>query len=561
VGLRLRGQLMTLCCILVGISLGIIAYFNVGVFRLSFLADEEQRLRAMGLRTGERITEQVVADYLGPHGNLTEAVRTGEFDSTFDFRSVPGLRYFELWDAKGDTILRSGQSSDPVPQKKEIVNRLRVKPLPTHLFLHQNILQNNPDGFPYSESLPAVGGNQGGTISYEAFMPVFTLRGSGPTESGLLPPARLQAVLHLSFHVENSSKRMRLVTTGNVLLGMTFLLTTLMAIHLWSQHAIERPLKGLVESMRQLETGPTGQELTSHNELANLSKTLQHLALDRLKYQRELESLNRDLEAQVEEKTQEMKEFFSLVTHDLRIPMAAVQGYCDLLKRKPEELSERQLTFIKRIATANGHSLELVRNLLEAMKIEFGTMNPVTEEFHFQTLAEEVADELNVEDELPPVLLEPANDESRDAKVEADRTRIKRVLTNLLSNAQKHGEGTEKVTLRWRYVTSRGLRVEVRDEGPGIPAEECKRVFEKFTRAPQSMGNSSGLGLGLYIVGKILESHGQEIELRSTVGRGTTFEFHLPLVQKSRKFHSAPQKDDCPSDDNPLLGQSDSDEK
>lgn len=549
-GLRLRGQLVILCCFLVGISLSIISYFNVGVFRLSFLADEEQRVRALGLRTGERIIDQVVNDYLGPYGDLSQAVREGELDSGFDFRSVPGLRYFELWDARGETILRSGQTAEPVPKKREIVNRMRIEPLPTHLFLHRDIEAKNPGGFPYSEALPSLGDSTADSVTYEHFMPVFTVSGGAASEEGMLPPAKLQAVLHLSFHIENSSKRLKLVTTGNVLLGVTFLLTTMMAIHLWSQHAIERPLEGLVESMRQLETGPTGQELASHNELVNLSKTLQHLALDRLKYQRELESLNRDLEAQVEEKTQEMKEFFSLVTHDLRIPMAAVQGYCDLLKRKPEELTERQLTFIKRIATANGHSLELVRNLLEAMKIEFGTMNPVAEDFRFAKLAKEVADELSVEDGLPPVVLEPANPLSRDSWVEADRTRIKRVLTNLLSNAQKHAEGTEKVVLRWRYVESRGLRVEVVDQGPGIPPEECKRVFEKFTRAPQSMGNSSGLGLGLYIVGKILESHGQKIQLRSAVGRGTTFEFHLPVVRKQME-----------TDTDDSRGQSDSDEK
>ena len=119
-GLRLRGQLMILCCFLVGISLGIISYFNVGVFRLSFLADEEQRLRAMGLRTSERVVEEVVADYLGPSGDLSEAVRTGQYDGSFDFRSVPGLRYFELWDARGQTILRSGQSAEPVPKSQEL---------------------------------------------------------------------------------------------------------------------------------------------------------------------------------------------------------------------------------------------------------------------------------------------------------------------------------------------------------------------------------------------------------------------------------------------------------
>jgi two-component system, OmpR family, phosphate regulon sensor histidine kinase PhoR len=520
---------MILCFGLIGISLSIIAYFNVGVFRLSFLADEEQRLKASGLRAGERILEEVVNAYVGAEGKFS-VLREKDSDSVFDFRSVPGLRYFELWDRSGQVILRSGEASEEVPQKKALVDRLRLNPVPTHLFLDHRLRETGPLAFPYNDGLPVISASNVGNVTYEHFFPVFLVEPSFGADLDSLPPAELEAFLHLSFDVENTSKRLRLVSAGNVLLGMTFLLTTLMAIHLWSQHAIKRPLEGLVESMRQLETGPTGTELSSSNELANLSKTLQHLALDRLKYQRELESLNRGLERQVEEKTLEMKEFFSLVTHDLRIPLAAVQGYCDLLKRKPDDLTERQLTFVKRIATANGHSLELVRNLLEAMKIEFGTMSPVTEEFDFMTLAQEVRDELNVDDTLPPVVLVPANEASEGVCVEADRTRIKRVITNLLSNAQHHAQGTPQVTLGWRKVPKRGVRIEVIDEGPGIAEEDCRRVFEKFTRTPQSMGTSTGLGLGLYIVGKILQSHGQSIDLRSQVGKGTTFEFHLPAA-------------------------------
>lgn len=529
-GLRLRGQLMFLCFGLIGISLGIIAYFNVGVFRLSFLADEEQRLRALGLKAGERIMDEVLANYLGAVGGLEEGIQKSDPDKLFDFRTIPGLRYYELWDHEGKVLLRSGVATEEIPQKLTIVDRLRLKPLPTHLFLDSRFKEVGPLAFPYREGLPVIGATDVEHVTYEHFFPVFVISDGVGSSLSDLPPAKLHGVLHLSFGVENVSKRLRLVTAGNVLLGMTFLLTTLMAIHLWSQHAIERPLEGLVDSMRQLETGPTGTELSSHNELANLSKTLQHLALDRLKYQRELESLNRDLERQVEEKTLEMKEFFSLVTHDLRIPLAAVQGYCDLLKRKPDELSDRQLTFIKRIATANGHSLELVRNLLEAMKIEFGTLNPVKEEFKLQTLAQEIAGELNVDESLPPVVLQPFDEASENVSVEADRTRIKRAITNLLSNAQKHAEGTPEVVLVWKKVPVRGVRIQVVDRGPGIPEEECQRVFEKFTRAPQSMGNSTGLGLGLYIVGKILESHDQAITLKSEVGEGTTFEFHLPSV-------------------------------
>jgi signal transduction histidine kinase len=524
-GLRLRAQIMTLFVVLIGLSMAVIAYFNVGVFRLSFLADEEQRLRHLGLQAGERVLDHIVPIYLHP-----ELARKGAKDD-FDQSKIPGLRYYELWDTKGGVLYRSGQTGPPLPLKEELVRRMATRPLPTHLFLTQKANFSGPLNLPYSDTLPLFGHTDSGDrITYEHLFPIF----ESVTEHGnldTLPPARLEAILHLSFDVQSSSRRLNLVTAGNVLLALTFLLTSLMSIHLWSQHAIQRPLEGLVESMRQFDSEIKDVELASNNELINLSQTLHHLALERLKYQRELEQLNRDLEAQVEEKTREMKEFFSLVTHDLRIPLAAIQGYTDLLKRKPEQLSERHLTYVNRISTANGHALELVRNLLEAMKIEFGTLQPVMETFSLDRLAGEVGDELNVDETLPRVVLEPAPENGGEVLVDADRTRIKRVLTNLLSNAQKHAEGTPDVALRWRLVPRKGVRIQVVDQGPGIPVADRQRLFEKFTRAPDSMGNSSGLGLGLYIVGRILESHSQEIAVLGEVGKGTTFEFHLPAVE------------------------------
>ncbi len=524
-GTRLRGQIMTIFFGLIGISIAIIVYFNVGVFKLSFLADEEQRLKHLGLKAGERILDEVVPTYMG----------TGRFESrgqmldSSPLTTTPGLRYFELWDYQGRVLMRSGSSEQELPHKSLLVNQMRLQPIPTHLFLDHTV----PDSAvgpmaQYCEGLPADRDHS--ALTYEHLYPIFVPPDYSVTDVSRLPPAQLKAVLHLSFRVENTSRRLRIVTTGNILLALTFILTSLMAIHLWSQHAIQRPMEGLVESMRQLDTSSGGTELSSKSELVNLSKTLHLLALDRLKYQRELEQLNRDLEAQVEEKTLEMKEFFSLVTHDLRIPLAAIQGYCDLLKRKPDQLSERQLTFVSRISTANGHALELVRNLLEAMKIEFGTLQPVMENFSLATLAEEIINELNVDESLSPVVLDPVGEEAPGVRVEADRTRIKRVITNLLSNAQKHAPETPQVTLRWKVVPRRGVRIQVVDEGPGIPPEDCKRLFEKFTRAAGSMGNSSGLGLGLYIVSRILQSHNQEVNLKSEVGVGTTFEFHLPLA-------------------------------
>ena len=527
-GLRLRFQLFVLCFGLLGLSLTIISYFNIGVFRLSFLSDEEQRLKYKAQKASLEIV-----DKSGPLDILTGAPALGEsLELPESLFRTSGLRYVELWDYQGKVLWRNGETHSELPHKTLLLERIKARPVPTNLFLDSTLPVYGPMEDPYSERLVLNAKSAEGTISYEYLYPIF--RNSDPNADGLedIPPARLSGFLHLSFRVEASSRRLHIVTAGNLVLAATFLLTTLMALHLWSQHAIQRPLEGLVLSMKQLDEDNDEVQFSSSNELVNLSKTLQRLALERLRYQRELEQLNHDLEGQVEEKTLEMKEFFSLVTHDLRIPLAAVQGYSDLLKRKPEQLTDRQLTSVQRIGTANGHALELVRNLLEAMKIEFGTLQPVMENFSFRELAGEVRDQLNVDESLPEVVLEPANAESEEAFVEADRTRIKRVVTNLLSNAQKHAHGTPQVTLAWKWIARRGLRVQVSDEGSGIPEEHIKRLFEKFTRAPENMGNSSGLGLGLYIVGKILESHGEKVHVKSEVGVGTTFEFYLPFESK-----------------------------
>jgi two-component system phosphate regulon sensor histidine kinase PhoR len=92
------------------------------------------------------------------------------------------------------------------------------------------------------------------------------------------------------------------------------------------------------------------------------------------------------------------------------------------------------------------------------------------------------------------------------------------VFSNLLGNALHHA-GAVEVELR---SLEKAVQVEVRDQGPGIPPEEVPKLFEKFK------ASNSGLGLGLYIVQRILQDHGQVIEVNSVVGQGTRFQFELP---------------------------------
>ncbi|MEW6281470.1 MAG: HAMP domain-containing sensor histidine kinase, partial [Candidatus Eremiobacterota bacterium] len=270
-----------------------------------------------------------------------------------------------------------------------------------------------------------------------------------------------------------------------------------------------------------------------------VSNSLNRLSLDLSKYQGELEEktrrleqanqryrqLTERLEQQVEEKTRELREFFSLVTHDLRIPLAATQGYADLLLKRPGEMTEKQRRFSRSIRVANSHALELVRNLLDAMRYEAGqNQTIVPESFRFEELVEEVVSHLSVpgdEEKAAPLGVEVPP----GVVVRADRTRIGRVLGNLMSNALRHVGSARLVA----HVEGPNLRIVVQDDGPGIPAEHLPLLFEKFTHFPTETGPSSGLGLGLYIVRRILEGHGESIHVESQVGEGTRFWFHLPV--------------------------------
>jgi signal transduction histidine kinase len=124
----------------------------------------------------------------------------------------------------------------------------------------------------------------------------------------------------------------------------------------------------------------------------------------------------------------------------------------------------------------------------------------------------------NVPDDLP--------------KLRIDSTRIAQVLDNFLNNASKYASGSP-VTVTAEVVDD-SLRISVRDQGSGIPAEHTPHLFERFYRVPSS-STTRGTGLGLYISRKIIEAHGGEIGVESTIGEGTTFYFDLPITELSEE--------------------------
>lgn len=517
-GRRLKGQLLALLLGLMGVAFVVVVYFNLSVLRLSAALDAQDQARYVAGKVIERLTTGITYTSDRP---LTPFYEAGEELLVAQTKEFSELVLVEVLEPGGQVVCKVGLEHQDQERLKEALEKVTRTRFP----LEQIVAFKAPDDH-VGEVLKNAGRAVGRRAQFEIFVPIV---GNSLSISG---------TLHVAVRIEEAPLRLRIVGLANIILALTFLASSLMAVNLWAEYAIHRPLTGLVDSMTTLSGGNYEKDFLSNNELVHISQSFHRMALDLVKYQRELEgktrrlekanvdykALNEQLEQKVEEKTRDMKEFFSLVTHDLRIPLAAIQGYTDLLQRKKKDpLTERQHKFVKSIAVANSHALELVRNLLQAMKYEFGEQEMVFQELEVHELLDEIVSHLEVQAENKTVVLDAPEDE---VWIDADRTRLQRVFSNLISNALRFTEPEGAVTVSV-VPGEETVEFAVTDKGPGIPEEHVAVLFDKFTQFPSESGPSSGLGLGLYIVGKILEGHESQIEVESKVGEGTTFRFRL----------------------------------
>lgn len=224
-----------------------------------------------------------------------------------------------------------------------------------------------------------------------------------------------------------------------------------------------------------------------------------------------------------EREIEEMKEtFLATITHDLKSPLASIMGYGELLLNpKVGGLNESQQEFVQAILRSSKTLQILINNILQSTRLESEGIALNYAAFELGGLFAEL------EEMFRPLVAHKKQILEIEAEggmhVYADREKIKEVLLNLISNAVKFTPREGRITLRARTDGEKVL-VEVCDTGKGIPKDQQGRLFQKFS---QVKGEKGGTGLGLYIVRKVLEAHGEEIELESEVGEGATFRFRL----------------------------------
>ena len=229
------------------------------------------------------------------------------------------------------------------------------------------------------------------------------------------------------------------------------------------------------------------------------------------------------------------REFLADISHELKTPIFAAQGYVHTLLDGAIEDQNVRMRFLKR-AAKNLDGLDvLVQDLLTLSKLETGQIKMDVQAFNVYELALEVFEQLEDKARKKQVKLGFGSGVYKDLFVVADYHRIFQVLRNLVVNGINYS--IEKGRVIIDFVPSRDqVRIHVKDNGRGIPSQHLDRIFQRFYRVEKSRTKSTdrgGTGLGLAIVKHIIEQHGSTIKVKSAPNKGSDFYFDLPKGKES----------------------------
>jgi signal transduction histidine kinase len=220
-------------------------------------------------------------------------------------------------------------------------------------------------------------------------------------------------------------------------------------------------------------------------------------------------------------------QFVGMAAHDLRNPIALIQGFSTLMLASPDMAEADRTRYLGLINTVSRDMGTLLNDLLDISAIESGTLKLDT---RAQRLDAVVAERLDLLGSLAAnKTITIRRDLTAVDQVPIDEKRLAQVIDNLISNAIKYSHPGTEITVSVRAEDGHGC-LAVADQGQGIPAEELDKVFGTFQRlSVRPTGDEKSHGLGLAIARKIVLAHGGRIGVESTVGEGSVFTVRLPL--------------------------------
>jgi signal transduction histidine kinase len=218
--------------------------------------------------------------------------------------------------------------------------------------------------------------------------------------------------------------------------------------------------------------------------------------------------------------------FVSVISHELKTPVALIKGYAGTLRRKDAHWDAETLDESLAVIEEESDRLDqLIDNLLDASRLQAGTLKLEIGFLALDKLAESLVQKFRTQTDNHLLTTDFPSD---FPVVPGDVERLRQVLANLLSNAIKYSPQGGTIRVSGRAHPDRVV-VSVRDEGIGLDPEDHDRVFERFARVDNALSRKTqGVGLGLFLVSAIIRAHGGRVWVQSAPGQGASFYFSLP---------------------------------
>jgi signal transduction histidine kinase len=228
-------------------------------------------------------------------------------------------------------------------------------------------------------------------------------------------------------------------------------------------------------------------------------------------------------------RARQRREIISTARHDIRTPLGAGKGYSNMLLSMRDRMTPEQITSaVQGLQQAFVRIEQMTEQLLMDEKLESTGAEPHWSMVDIATLLEEVRRDAAVVTGRPDAIV-VAEDGSAPTHLAGDPAMVREVVDNLVGNALKYGGDDGQVTVGVR-AADKHVRIEVRDEGPGIDPAEQAQLFERWTRTESTKtGTAKGFGLGLSIVKRLVAAHGGDVGVESKPGQGATFWVTFPV--------------------------------
>ena len=330
------------------------------------------------------------------------------------------------------------------------------------------------------------------------------------------------------------------------LLALILLAAAVISAQIANRRTIGVPLERLMRAIHQTQGGGKRRMVAwkSEDEMGELIVAYNDMQLRLVAFEDELQRFHTQLEERVIERTSEANEarllaeaanrakgdFLASMSHELRTPLQAIIGFTQILQFDPTVThSKENRDYLDNILTSGELLLELITQVLDFSQIESGTISLNMGEVEVEGLVNEVTKMVAPRAKAAKLTFSVDNNLRLGVCMWSDRTRLKQVLLNLLTNAIKYNSKQGEVRISMDQPGEAHCRIAVTDTGKGIPPEMRDRVFQPFDRLGFEGGSVEGTGIGLAICKKLLETMGGQIGFESETDRGSTFWILVPM--------------------------------